>query len=186
MSKEIKMDPVFLGGKRSKTQKQKKPSGSELKKALLESLSSPDILEGLESVTPEKKADVALNPSISNPKPSTQTYGCLKNGSLPTLRQLKRTSNTVKQYASFGKSKGTVKVLIKDREMYAKIDRDKKKIDKRTMPDIREYLRKRGLYKIGSTAPDDILREIYKNAMLTGEVENNNSSTLMHNFLNDK
>ena len=180
MSKEIKMD-VFLGGKRSKTQKQKKPSGSELKKALLESLSSPDILEGLESVTPEKKADVASNPSISN-----QTYGCLKNGSLPTLRQLKRTSNTVKQYASFGKSKGTVKVLIKDREMYAKIDRDKKKIDKRTMPDIREYLRKRGLYKIGSTAPDDILREIYKNAMLTGEVENNNSSTLMHNFLNDK
>ena len=180
MSKEIKMDPQFLGGKRAKTQKQKKPSGSELKKALLESLSSPDILEGLEP-TPEKKTES----SASNDTPKT-TYGCLKNGSLPTFRQLKRTSNTVKQYASFGKSKGTVRVLIKDREMYAKIDRDKKKIDKRTMPDIREYLRKRGLYKIGSSAPDDILREIYKNAMLTGEVENNNSSTLMHNFLNDK
>jgi hypothetical protein len=181
MSKEIKMDPVFLGNKRAKTQKQKKPSGSELKKALLESLSSPDILEGLESVTPEKTE--ASNVTTDTPK---TTYGCLKNGSLPTLRQLKRSSNTVKQYASFGKSKGTVRVLIKDREMYAKIERDKKKIDKRTMPDIREYLRKRGLYKIGSSAPDDILREIYKNAILTGEVENNNSSTLMHNFLNDK
>jgi hypothetical protein len=179
MSKEINMDPQFLGGKRAKTQKQKKPSGSELKKALLESLSSPDLLEGLET-PPEKTESSAAN------EPPKTTYGCLKNGSLPTFRQLKRTSNTVKQYASFGKSKGTVRVLIKDREMYAKIDRDKKKIDKRTMPDIREYLRKRGLYKIGSSAPDDILREIYKNAMLTGEVENNNSSTLMHNFLNDK
>jgi hypothetical protein len=183
MSKEIKMDPQFLGNKRAKTQKQKKPSGSELKKALLESLSSPDILEGLEPVVPEKTE--AVVPPTSIQKTSTQ-YGCLKNGSLPTLRQLKRSSNTIKQYASFGKSKGTVRVLIKDRDMYAKIERDKKKIDKRTMPDIREYLRKRGLYKIGSSAPDDILREIYKNAILTGEVENNNSSTLMHNFLNDK
>ena len=182
MSKEIKMDPVFLGNKRSKTQKQKRPSGSELKRALLESLSSPDLLEGLESVSHETKAEASNVTSDEIPK----TYGCLKNGSLPTFRQLKRTSNTVKQYASFGKSKGTVRVLIKDREMYAKIDRDKKKIDKRTMPDIREYLRKRGLYKIGSSAPDDILREIYKNAILTGEVENNNSSTLMHNFLNEK
>lgn len=183
MSKEIKMDPVFLGNKRAKTQKQKKPSGSELKKALLESLSSPDLLEGLESVSQEKKTEASNVTSNEIPK---TTYGCLKNGSLPTLRQLKRSNNTVKQYASFGKSKGTVRVLIKDREMYAKIDRDKKKIDKRTMPDIREYLRKRGLYKIGSSAPDDILREIYKNAILTGEVENNNSSTLMHNFLNEK
>lgn len=181
MSKEIKMDPVFLGNKRVKTQKQKKPSGSELKKALLESLSSPDLLTGLESVSQETKTS-----NVTSNEVSKTTYGCLKNGSLPTLRQLKRSNNTVKQYASFGKSKGTVRVLIKDREMYAKIDRDKKKIDKRTMPDIREYLRKRGLYKIGSSAPDDILREIYKNAILTGEVENNNSSTLMHNFLNDK
>jgi len=187
MSKEIKMDPAFLGNKRAKTQK--KPSGSELKKALLQSLSSPDILAGLE-VTPEKTDASNVTSTEKSSDKSTDTpktsYGCLKNGSLPTLRQLKRSSNTVKQYASFGKSKGTVRVLIKDREMYAKIERDKKKIDKRTMPEIREYLRKRGLYKIGSSAPDDILREIYKNAILTGDIENNNSSTLMHNFLNDK
>jgi len=188
MSKEIKMDPAFLGNKRAKTQKQKKPTGNELKKALLESLSSPDILAGLESVTPEKTdaSNVTVKSSDKSTDTPKTTYGCLKNGSLPTLRQLKRSSNTVKQYASFGKSKGTVRVLIKDREMYAKIERDKKKIDKRTMPEIREYLRKRGLYKIGSSAPDDILREIYKNAILTGDIENNNSSTLMHNFLNDK
>jgi hypothetical protein len=100
MSKEIKMDPAFLGNKRAKTQKQKKPTGNELKKALLESLSSPDILAGLESVTPEKTdasnvTDKSTDKSSDTPK---TTYGCLKNGSLPTLRQLKRSSNTIKQY----------------------------------------------------------------------------------------
>ena len=177
MNKSIVVDPLLLGGKRPKTQKQKKPSGSELKKALLESLFSPDLSEMIEPKPPEQEVKTEV---------STQaTYGCLKNGSLPTFRQVKRSSNTIKQYASFGKHKGTVRVLIKDREMYAKIERDKKKIDKRSMSDIRDYLRKRGLYKIGSTAPDDILRDIYKNAILTGEVENHNSSTLMHNFLNE-
>lgn len=179
MNKTVLVDPQLLSGKRAKTLKQKKPSGRELKKALLQTLSSPDLL------------DIEPTPVVSDIKPmpvehAKSTYGCLKNGSLPTLRQLKRSSTTVKQYASFGKSKGTVRVLIKDREMYAKIERDKKKIDKRSMPDIREYLRKRGLYKIGSTAPDDILREIYKNAILTGDIENHNSSMLMHNFLNEK
>lgn len=178
MNKSILVDPQFLGGKRTKSPKQRTPSGSELKKALLQSLSSPDLLD-IEPVPEKSETEI-------KPQDAKTAYGCLKNGSLPTFRQLKRSSNTIKQYASFGKSKGTVRVLIKDREMYAKIERDKKKIDKRSMSDIREYLRKRGLYKVGSTAPDDILREIYKNAILTGDIENHNSSTLMHNFLNEK
>jgi len=53
MNKSIVVDPLLLGGKRSKTQKQKKPSGSELKKALLESLSSPDLSEMIEPKPPE-------------------------------------------------------------------------------------------------------------------------------------
>jgi hypothetical protein len=183
MSKEIKMNPEFLGVKRAKTQK--KPSGSELKKALLQSLSSPGILESFETDKPTE-TKLESKPEIK-PEIKPTTYGCLKNGSLPTLRQLKRSATTVKQYASFGKMNkgGTVRVLIKDRETYAKIERDIKKIDKRSMTEIRDYLRKRRLYKIGSTAPDDVLRDIYKNAILTGNVENNSSDTLMHNFLNE-
>ena len=176
MSKAITINPEFLGKKQAKTQK--KPSGKELKKALLQSI-SPSILEGLSEPEPPKETVAPV------PTPAS-TYGCLKNGSLPTLRQLKRSATTVKQYASFGKGKSnTVRVLIKDRETYAKIERDKKKIDKRSMSEIRDYLRQRRLYKIGSTAPDDVLRDIYKNAVLTGNVENNNPDTLVHNFLNE-
>ena len=181
MSKEIKINPEFLGGKRNKTQK--KPSGAELKKALLQSITSPGILESMDTPVQEE-----TQLSVPDKAPlAKSTYGCLKNGNLPTYRQSRRSATTVKQYASFGKTSksNTVRVLIKDKETYAKIERDKKKIDKRPMSDIREYLRQRKLYKIGSTAPDDILRDIYKNAILTGNVENNSSDTLMHNFLND-
>jgi hypothetical protein len=180
MSKEIKINPEFLGGKRNKTQK--KPSGAELKKALLQSITSPGILESLDTPVQDKEVSVQ-----DKEVPVKSTYGCLKNGTLPTYRQLRRSATTIKQYASFGKTSksNTVRVLIKDKDTYAKIERDKKKIDKRPMSEIREYLRQRKLYKIGSTAPDDILRDIYKNAILTGNVENNSSDTLMHNFLND-
>lgn len=178
MSKAITISPEFLGKKHAKTQK--KPSGRELKRALLQSITSPDILEGLDD-PPQETQDTPIPPVPM----TASTYGCLKNGSLPTYRQLRRSGTTVKQYASFGKKSNTVRVLIKDRETYAKIERDKKKIDKRSMSEIRDYLRQRRLYKIGSTAPDDVLRDIYKNAILTGNVENNNSDTLVHNFLNE-
>ena len=179
MSKAITINPEFLGKKQAKTQK--KPSSRELKKALLQSI-SPDILEGLS--TPEPSQDSPA--TVSTTVPAVPASGCLKGGNLPTLRQLKQSATTVKQYSSFGKGKSnTVRVLIKDRETYAKIERDKKKIDKRSMSEIRDYLRERRLYKIGSTAPDDVLRDIYKNAILTGNVENNNPDTLVHNFLNE-
>ena len=180
--KAITINPEFLG-KRTKTQK-KSPSGKELKKALLQSLSSPGIIEELTQPVCEPNKPTESAPKIEA-KPASN-YGCLKHGSLPTLREFKRTSTTIKQYASFGKGKSnTVRVLLKDRKTYAKIEKEKTKIDERSMPEIRNYLRERKLYKIGSTAPDDVLRDIYKNAILTGNVENNNSDTLVHNFLNE-
>jgi hypothetical protein len=51
------------------------------------------------------------------------------------------------------------------------------------METIRDYLLKRGLYKIGSTAPDDVLRKIYEESYTTGDVENKNSELLLHNYL---
>jgi len=191
MNKEIKINPELFSTKKNKTIK--KPVGSNLKKELLKTLASKEsnVLNDLEQLTSEKPpekdipttAEVLVETNI--PKPDTE-YGCLKNGTKPTFRQLKNKPKTIKQYASFGKHKDTVRVLIKDKEMYAKIEKDKKKIDKHNMTDIRNYLRTRKLYKIGSTAPDDVLREIYKNAYLTGNVENNSSETLVHNYLNEQ
>jgi hypothetical protein len=192
MNKEIKITPESFLPKR-KTKK-------TYKKELLESLNPVDkpistdkpisidkpisTDKPLSTDTPIHVTETLIKPEITEIKDGkTPTYGCLKNGTKPTFRQTK--NKTVKQYSAFGKKEDIVRVLIKDKDTHAKITKDKKKLDKHSMSDIRTYLKTRRLYKIGSTAPDEVLREIYKNAYLTGNVENNNTETLVHNFLNE-
>ena len=182
MSKEIKINPNLFSvkGGTKKTLK----NGKNLKKAILESLAETptDVLRDLEVMTDKLPEP---NP-ISTVKPDT-VYGCLKNGSKPTFRQAQHApTKKIKQYTSFGKTNDVVNVLIKDQDSYNKIEKDKKKMEKTSMITIRNYLRTRKLYKVGSSAPDDVLREIYVNAQLAGNVENNNPETLVHNYVNEK
>ena len=57
---------------------------------------------------------------------------------------------------------------------------------KTDLKSIKKYLVDKGLIKIGSNAPVDVLKELYENAKLTGEVNNLNKETLLYNFINEK
>ena len=51
--------------------------------------------------------------------------------------------------------------------------------------EIKRYLIKHGFIKIGTTAPNDVLRKMYESAMLIcGEVKNHNPDNLLYNYLN--
>ena len=180
MNKEIKISPELFG-KKNKTLKM--PTGRQLKKELLQRLNKgSDLIQELDVLIKDPKEPV---PEPEKPCILPETaYSSLKNGSKPTFRQLKG-PKTIKQYTCFGKKNDTVRVLIKKEEDYIAVERDIDKLKKHTMTKIRNYLRTRKLYKIGSTAPDEILRETYVNANLTGEVENNSSDALIHNYLHD-
>jgi hypothetical protein len=52
--------------------------------------------------------------------------------------------------------------------------------------EIKKYLVEKNLIKIGSMAPPNIVRKIYEDAMLTGEIENVGKGVILHNFLEDK
>ena len=72
--------------------------------------------------------------------------------------------------------------MIKDRGTRKKILTAQKDIKRRNINDIKEYLRDHNLVKVGSNAPNDVLRKMYESAMLAGEITNNNSDTLLHNL----
>ena len=186
-SKEIKISPELFDRKKNKTLK--KPTGKQLKRELLQRLSQgSDLIQELDALTKGEEVKVEIDEVREIEQKVTPekepAFGCLKNGTKPTFRQ-SLAPKTVKQYSSFGKKNDTVRVLIKDKSTYDGIHRDIDKLRKHNMNKIRNFLRTKRLYKVGSTAPDDVLREIYINVSLTGEIENKGSDTMIHNYLHD-
>jgi len=189
-SKEIKISPELFNRKQNKTLK--KPTGKQLKRELLQRLSQgSDLIQELDALTKEPEPEVAVEVAEVTVKEIKEkrdekepAFGCLKNGTKPTFRQ-SQTPKTIKQYSSFGKKNDTVRVLIKDKSTYDGIGRDIDKLKKHNMNKIRNFLRTKRLYKVGSSAPDDVLREIYVNVSLTGDIENKGSDTMIHNYLHD-
>jgi len=91
---------------------------------------------------------------------------------------------TTKRKYTLGKSimKRKVGVLIKDRGTRKKILNAQKELKRKPITDIKTYLREHNLIKIGSNAPNDVIRKLYESAMLSGEITNNNSENLLYNF----
>ena len=53
------------------------------------------------------------------------------------------------------------------------------------MQDIKKHLIKNGFIKVGSIAPNDVLRKMYETSMLAcGEIHNYNPENLVYNFFN--
>jgi hypothetical protein len=94
------------------------------------------------------------------------------------------TKKTIKRKYTLGRSniKKIVSVLIKDRGTRKKVLNAQKDLKRKNINDIKLYLREHNLIKIGSNAPNDVLRKLYESAMLSGEITNNNTETLLHNL----
>jgi len=101
---------------------------------------------------------------------------------LKYVRQKRTNSRTFK----IGKSKTQPKigVLISNRTIRKGITTQSHLLKQTPMHEIRKFLEKRGLIKVGTAAPNEILRKMYESSkMLCGEVYNHNSETLLHNFI---
>ena len=119
-----------------------------------------------------------INPTTSAPAPTP----------VPVYSHPNVIRKTIKQRYVLGKSKTQSKVgiLIKDKNTRKRILQAQREMKKEPINDVKKYLRDHGLLKVGSNAPNDIVRKIYESSMLSGEITNNNKDTLLHNFLKEE
>ena len=105
---------------------------------------------------------------------------------IESQRQLIKKTITRKYKLGRHKEKNSVGILIKNRDTRKKVLHAQKELKKKPINDVKQYLKEHALLKIGSNAPNDVLRKMYESAMLSGEINNNNKEVLLHNFMKDK
>ena len=108
----------------------------------------------------------------------------LKPKTQPIFNKQKR---TIRRTHKIGKSKvfPRVSVLVSNKTLRNNISTKTQLLKQTPMQDVKTYLMKRGFIKVGSTAPNDVLRKMYESAtLICGELQNHNPENLLHNFLN--
>ena len=103
---------------------------------------------------------------------------------MPNKQFLKK---TIRKKYTLGKTKNnrTVGVLIKDRNTRKQVLIAQRELKKKSVNDIKTYLKDHNLIKVGSSAPNDVIRKMYEASMLAGEITNSNTDTLLHNLMKD-
>lgn len=133
----------------------------------------------------------------SNNKNLQPKFGCLKGGTLPTFRQFhnktvkynsdsenllnKGHSKTIKY--NLGKKGKYISVLVKNRDSRKKILEECNRLKETNLIDMKNYLKRHNFLKSGSNAPAEIIKKMYEQCLLAGDIRNLNNKSFIQNYL---
>jgi len=75
-------------------------------------------------------------------------------------------------------------VLIKNNNTRRKVRREHGLLHQKPIIEVKKHLYDKNLIKIGTTAPNDVLRMLYEQSILAGDVTNVANDIQIHNFVN--
>jgi hypothetical protein len=104
----------------------------------------------------------------------------------PRLKYMKRKKIYNRTY-HLGRSKIAPKigVLVSNKTIRQRISTNALQLKQTPMPEVKKFLVKKGFIKVGSLAPNDVLRQLYETAnLICGEIENHNPENLLFNYFN--
>ena len=153
-------------------------------------------LQNLKNKIKEKQLVISNNNTITTENPEqgkqvvieeNKTIEILDNRPETVEATKQILKRTIRKKYTLGKTKNnrTVGVLIKDRNTRKQVLTAQRELKKKSVNDIKTYLKDHNLIKVGSNAPNDVLRKMYEASMLAGEITNSNSDTLLYNLLKD-
>jgi len=106
----------------------------------------------------------------------------------PKKLRYPKQKRTVRRTFKVGKSKTKphISVLVSNKTIRNQITTKTHLLKQTPIDEVRRYLTKKGFIRVGSDAPNDVLRKMYESAVLIcGEIQNHNPDNLLYNFLND-
>jgi hypothetical protein len=140
------------------------------------SLVSPDLIQ---NEPPEQKlSDITNEINQTREKVKEQEK---KQAKLRYPKQRRTICRTFK----VGKSKihPKIGVLISNRTLRNMTSSKSQNLKQDSIQDVKRFLTKKGFIKVGSSAPNDVLRQMYESAnMVCGDVQNHNPDNLLYNF----
>jgi hypothetical protein len=85
------------------------------------------------------------------------------------------------------KTEPTIGVLVSNKTIRTRISTEAQLLKQTPIHDVRKFLIKKGFIKVGTNAPNDVLRKMYETVSLVcGEIQNHNSENLLYNYIHDK
>ena len=142
-----------------------------------------------ENAMVENKINNKLQENIKRMSEMKQMMSKLEAIKNNKIKKCMRQKRIVRRTYKIGKSKVLPKiaVLVSNKTLRNNTTTKCQLLKQDSIADIKKYLIKRGLIKVGTSAPNDVLRKMYESCvMICGEVQNHNPENLLHNFLNEK